>query len=411
MRLAILGGSFNPIHLGHLNLAFHSYKELAYDKIAIVPAYISPFKIFCKDTEVEDRLKMIDLAIADKPYMYCELYEIEREGVSYTIDTINYLYQKFPDIEGKIGLIIGDDLKENFFRWKDAEEIIKKTDIIIGKRTGLKGSFDLLNTESARASVKELKNEILNISSTQIRDAVLKNEDFSSLVPKGVYDYIIEHGLYKENGIQVSEIKIGISDLMNTFDIEIKTQEIDRFAKSVLTESRYAHSVRVAEYARHLAKEYKKEGVSPALAYFTGLAHDICKKCSDEELVKLVEADGLGIDNVETTRLNLLHGRAAAIVLQKKFGINDESVLKAAAFHTFGYEGIDALGKIIYIADKIEPGRPDTENFRNMVKSSSLNDLMLAVLDWNLAYIKKKGASIHPETKKMYEQIQKELKK
>ncbi len=407
MRLAILGGSFNPIHLGHLHLALSAYKELAYDKIAIVPAYISPFKIFCKDTEVEDRLKMIDLAIADKPYMYCEVYEIERQGVSYTIDTINYLYQKFPDIEGKIGLIIGDDLKENFFRWKDAEEIIKKTDIIIGKRTGLKSSFDLLNTELARASVKELKNKILNNSSTQIRDAVLQNKDFSSLVPKGVYDYIIEHGLYKEKGVSA----LGVSTLTAPSDIEIKIQEIDHFAKSVLTESRYAHSVRVAEYASHLAKEYKEEGVSPALAYFTGLAHDICKKCSDEELVKLVETDGLGIDNVENTRLNLLHGRAATIVLQKKFGINDESVLKAAAFHTFGYEGIDALGKIIYIADKIEPGRPDTENFRNMVKSSSLNELMLAVLDWNLAYIEKKGASVHPETKKMYEQIQKELKK
>ena len=407
MRLAILGGSFNPIHLGHLHLAFHSYKELAYDKIAIVPAYISPFKIFCKDTEVEDRLKMINLAISDKPYMYCEVYEIERQGISYTIDTINYLYQKFPDIEGKIGLIIGDDLKENFFRWKDAEEIIKKTDIIIGKRTGLKSSFDLLNTESAKASVKELKNEILNISSTQIRDAVLQNKDFSSLVPKKIYDYIIEQGLYKEKNVSA----LGVSDLTAPSDIELKTQEIDSFAKSVLTESRYAHSVRVAEYARHLAKEYREEGVSPALAYFTGLAHDICKKCSDEELVKLVEADELGIDNVEKTRLNLLHGRAAAIVLQKKFGINDESVLKAAAFHTFGYEGIDALGKIIYIADKIEPGRPDTENFRNMVKSSSLNELMIAVLDWNLAYIKKKGASVHPETKKMYEQIQKELKK
>ena len=235
----------------------------------------------------------------------------------------------------------------------------------------------------------------------------MQNKDFSSLVPKGVYDYIIEHGLYKEKNVSA----LGVAALTAPSDIELKTQEIDSFAKSVLTESRYAHSVRVAEYARHLAKEYKEEGVSPALAYFTGLAHDICKKCSDEELVKLVEADGLGIDNVETTRLNLLHGRAAAIVLQKKFGINDESVLKAAAFHTFGYEGIDALGKIIYIADKIEPGRPDTENFRNMVKSSSLNELMIAVLDWNLAYIKKKGASVHPETKKMYEQIQKELKK
>ena len=405
MKLAILGGSFNPIHLGHLHLALSAYKEFSYDKIAIVPAYISPFKTFCKETQTSDRLKMISLAIADKPYMYCELYEIERQGISYTIDTINYLYKKFSDIEGKVGLIIGDDLKEKFSLWKNSDELIEKTDIIIGRRNEKEDLNSCLQKKDF--PYKELNNEVLNISSSMIRESILKGEDFSSLVPKGVYDYIIEHGLYKEKGVSA----LGVSDLMDTSDIELKTREIDRFAKSVLTESRYAHSVRVAEYARHLAKEYKKEGVSSALAYFTGLAHDICKKCSDEELVKLVEADGLGIDNVEKNRLNLLHGRASAIVLQKKFGINDESVLKAVAFHTFGYEGIDALGKIIYIADKIEPGRPDTENFRNMVKSSSLNELMLAVLDWNLAYIKKKGASIHPETKKMHEQIQKELKK
>jgi len=91
--------------------------------------------------------------------------------------------------------------------------------------------------------------------------------------------------LYKN--ITVEDVQKAVSALMDTSDIELKTQEIDSFAKSVLTESRYAHSVRVAEYARHLAKEYKEEGVSPALAYFTGLAHDICKKCSDEEQQKV----------------------------------------------------------------------------------------------------------------------------
>ena len=196
MRLAILGGSFNPIHLGHLNLAFHSYKELAYDKIAIVPAYISPFKIFCKDTEVEDRLKMIDLAIADKPYMYCELYEIERQGVSYTIDTINYLYQKFPDLEGKIGLIIGDDLKEKFSLWKNSDELIEKTDIIIGRRNEKEDLNSCLQKKDF--PFKELNNDILNISSSMIRESILKGEDFSSLVSKEVYAYIKENGLYKK---------------------------------------------------------------------------------------------------------------------------------------------------------------------------------------------------------------------
>lgn len=208
----------------------------------------------------------------------------------------------------------------------------------------------------------------------------------------------------------IKKLRMSLIETMSITNITSKIKEIDSYAKTVLTESRYSHSIRVADYACFLAKEYDNSGVLPELAYFTGLSHDICKKCSDEELLNLVDGDGLGIDEVEKKRLNLLHGRAAAAVLQNKFGVNDSSVLKAVAFHTFGYEGIDALGKIIYIADKIEPGRPHTESFREMVKSVSLNELMLNVLDWNLEYIEKKGSKIHPETKKMYDQIQEELK-
>ena len=196
MRLAILGGSFNPIHLGHLHLAISAYKEFSYDRIAIVPAYISPFKTFCKETQTSDRLKMISLAIADKPYMYCELYEIERQGISYTIDTINYLYKKFLDIEGKIGLIIGDDLKEKFSLWKNSDELIEKTDIIIGRRNEKEDLNSCLQKKDF--PFKELNNDILNISSSMIRESILKGEDFSSLVSKEVYAYIKENGLYKK---------------------------------------------------------------------------------------------------------------------------------------------------------------------------------------------------------------------
>lgn len=196
MKLAILGGSFNPIHLGHLHLALSAYKEFSYDRIALVPAYISPFKTFCNEIKTSDRLKMISLAIADRPYIYCELYEIERQGVSYTIDTINYLYKKFSNIEGKIGLIIGDDLKENFSLWKNSEELIEKTDIIIGRRNKA-GNLNCCLQNKA-FPFKELNNEILNISSSRIRELISKREDFTSLVSKEVYSYIKENGLYKK---------------------------------------------------------------------------------------------------------------------------------------------------------------------------------------------------------------------
>jgi len=199
---------------------------------------------------------------------------------------------------------------------------------------------------------------------------------------------------------------------MQKTSLNILTEKIDSYAKKVLKESRYKHSVRVAKYAAHLAelnnrKNQNAEAVSPQLAYFTGLAHDICKDESDGILLKTVEKDGLGIDDIEKERPNLLHGRAAAIILKNEFGITDNSVLNAVAFHTFGYEGIDDLGKIIYIADKIEPERPGTEEFRLVAETASLDSLMLTVLDWRNEYVLKKGGKIHPFTKKMYDQIKK----
>ncbi|MEL3912802.1 nicotinate (nicotinamide) nucleotide adenylyltransferase [Treponema pedis] len=208
MKLAVLGGSFNPVHLGHIALASSVIKELGYDKIAVVPAYISPFKrrqaLYKKDLagalrpSVKDRIKMIELAIEGNFKFYCEKYEIDKEGVSYTIDTIDYLYKKFSvpneisdkPLTGKIGLIIGDDLARSFALWKDSDKIIEKTDVIVGRR-GVNGvlSFDFPFTE--------LKNPILPISSTQIRKAISEEKDFKAFVPPAVYEYIREHGLYK----------------------------------------------------------------------------------------------------------------------------------------------------------------------------------------------------------------------
>ena len=196
MRLAVLGGSYNPIHIGHLMLADAVALRYGYDAVAFVPAFLSPFKGGHSGCTAEDRLAMVKLAIADNPAFYCEPCEIRRQGVSYTIDTLKFLKKKFPQCEGKIGLIIGDDLLEGFAGWREAERIPDYADIIVGNRI-----IDRYSTEQADTAGKiphlRVDNALLPVSSSGIRAAIQEKKSWRYLVPSAVYSYIKEHKLYE----------------------------------------------------------------------------------------------------------------------------------------------------------------------------------------------------------------------
>ncbi len=196
MRLAVLGGSYNPIHIGHLMLADAVALRYGYDTVAFVPAFLSPFKDGHSGCTAEDRLAMVKLAIADNPAFYCEPCEIRRQGVSYTIDTLKFLKKKFPQCEGKIGLIIGDDLLEGFSGWREAEYIPDYADIIVGNRI-----IDRYSTEQAASAGKlphlRVDNALLPVSSSGIRAAIQEKKSWRYLVPSAVYSYIKEHKLYE----------------------------------------------------------------------------------------------------------------------------------------------------------------------------------------------------------------------
>jgi len=196
MRLAVLGGSYNPIHLGHLMLADAVALRYGYDTIAFVPAFLSPFKDGHSGCTAEDRLAMVKLAIADNPAFYCEPCEIRRQGVSYTIDTLKFLKKKFPQCEGKIGLIIGDDLLEGFAGWREAERIPDYADIIVGNR--IIDRYSMAQAASA-GKVPHLRvdNALLPVSSSGIRAAIQEKKSWRYLVPSAVYSYIKEHKLYE----------------------------------------------------------------------------------------------------------------------------------------------------------------------------------------------------------------------
>lgn len=217
MRLAVLGGSYNPIHIGHLMLADTACRCYGYDTIAFIPAFLSPFKDSHEGCTGADRLAMVNCAIADNSAFYCDPCEIQRQGRSYTIDTLRFLAEKYPHREGKIGLIIGDDLLAGLDSWREAARLSDYADIIVGNRiinrpmgwpqTSINSVSNTDGTSAGTVSMTgrtaggipymRLENAFLPVSSTNIRAAVKEKKSWRYLVPAAVYSYIKEHKLYE----------------------------------------------------------------------------------------------------------------------------------------------------------------------------------------------------------------------
>ena len=192
MKIAILGGTFNPVHIGHLMLAEDVRKEFGYDKILFIPACVPPHKVYNASVSDVDRLEMLRLATKDNPYFEVDDCELKRKGISYTIDTIYDLESRYQEkIEGKIGLIIGDDLLTGFDSWHLAETLALRVRLIVGRRNS-----SVLPLESP-FPFSPLSNSILPISSSDIRNRIKNNKSWRYLVPDSVFQYINDRNLYE----------------------------------------------------------------------------------------------------------------------------------------------------------------------------------------------------------------------
>ena len=207
MKIAVLGGSFNPIHVGHLVLADEVCSVLGYDKVLFVPAFVPPHKVMNGGFSAQDRLEMTRLACLDDERFEAESCEIDRGGVSYTYDTISYLEEKYSgQLDGKIGLIMGNDLLPGFHLWYKAKELSEKCQLILalrpeggshsGNSNKPKGDYANLD-ENFDASREELfkgalhmDNPLLDISSTEIRTRIADGRSIRYLVPSSVFKYI-----------------------------------------------------------------------------------------------------------------------------------------------------------------------------------------------------------------------------
>lgn len=187
--IAVLGGFFNPIHYGHISIARSAKTELGYDIILFVPSSIPAHKDADPQTAPGDRIAMIELAVGDIDYIRIETCEIERGGISYTIDTINYLTRHY-SISGKPGLIIGDDLIEGFHKWRFVDTLVTQVDLIIARRDCSKRiDFGIEHTY--------LNNPLIDAASSDIRAKMKRGENVEKYLPQSVIRYIETHGLYR----------------------------------------------------------------------------------------------------------------------------------------------------------------------------------------------------------------------
>ena len=192
MKIAILGGTFDPPHLGHLILADTVITNCNYDKVIFIPAKIPPHKNISGEASNEDRLNMLKLSIENDERFLLDEYELNNDGVSYTINTLNYLYKNY-DIEGKIGLIIGADLIKDFDKWREPKKIAEISNITVVNREDDK---NLYKENIDKYNINVIMAPRIDISSSLIRNRIKEKKGFRYFVKDKVYDYIVSKKLY-----------------------------------------------------------------------------------------------------------------------------------------------------------------------------------------------------------------------
>jgi nicotinate-nucleotide adenylyltransferase len=410
MRLAILGGSFNPIHLGHLFLADAVLSELRYDRVVMVPAYISPFKLAAPGMEnsANDRLEMIAASIGADPRLAVDDCEIKREGVSYTVDTVADIIRRYnPD--GKPGLIIGDDLIDEFPEWYKSAEILSMADIIIARRV-----------HSGRLEVPypntQITNDVMGISSGAVREKIASNSSWRYLVPNAARIIIEDRKLYGSGGAQTDSAQADSAQTNSARAVspppasfKSLIQRIEDETRVNLNLARYLHSRQTALMCWDLCLRFRQDypSLDPEQGYLAGIAHDLCKLFCDDDQFRLSKEYGVEITNLEKQKPSLLHGKACAALLKERYKIQDNVLLDAIAHHTEGHKDMGPLAKVLYIADKMEVSRVKVDPaIRNRILAGdTLDGIFIAVLERAVSSIRARNLELSKETMGLLEKM------
>lgn len=331
-KIAVFGGSFNPVHKEHKKIVEEALRTLDVDKLIIMPAGKPPHKKGQEIADGTERKKLLELAFSDNSKVEVSDYELKKEGFSYTYETLEYLNCLYHS--EKTYFLVGTDMLFDFPTWRNPERILDAATLFVTKRDG----EDEVKAE--KFFHDNFKKELVfspytgkNVSGTKIRAFLALGLDASEYLEKNVYDYIVKNKLYLEG----------------------KAGELVR---NNLPEKRLRHTAGVmtlsVRYARRL-------NVNADKAFVAAMLHDVAKYLSPESF-------SLSYPNVPAP---VIHQLLGADIVQNELSDIGEDIVDAIRYHTTGRAKMTRLEQIIFIADLLEENR----NF------DGVNELRQAVED------------------------------
>jgi nicotinate-nucleotide adenylyltransferase len=199
VRIGILGGTFNPPHVGHLVCAQEAREQLGLARVLLVPAGTPPHKEVDDDPGSEHRAEMCRRAAADADWLEVSNLELERPGPSYTVDTLGELHARTPGDE--LTFIVGGDMAMSLPSWHEPAEVLRLARLGVAERAGAARGAIAAALEPFAARVEFFAMPRIDVSSTDVRRRARARRPMRWLVPDGVVEYIAEHGLYRPGGV------------------------------------------------------------------------------------------------------------------------------------------------------------------------------------------------------------------
>lgn len=385
-KIGILGGSFDPIHNGHIHMAIQAKRIMKLEKVIFMPTGTPPHKLKNYTTPFK-RMHMVELAIRNFDDFEASDIEIYKKEYCYTSDTLRILKEQYPDKE--LVLIVGEDSFAYIDSWHEAEVIFDLASILVVRRGGMDGNvlqvLERVKKKFKNAKIKIADCERLEISSSEIRERILHKRSLEGLVDASVASYISEQQLYKTEQVEI----------LRDFDVE----KVKSILGYMLKPSRLEHSIGVMKTAMYLARVYDEDVKKAQIA---GILHDCAKNFSEEQMIEQCKKRQIVTDEISLKMPSVLHQYLGADIAEKEFGVTDDEILGAIKYHTTGYPVMTGLEKIVYIADLIEPTRDKhpfdgLKEIREMAEKN-LDKTMIMALDASIRHVIKKGQILHPNT-------------